>query len=305
MQRIGDASLTRRRRLFSAVGLVAIAVPIVLGALATTQVRAQSQPQNSTATRYQFEVASIKASNPDASGGYITILGRAADRFGARNVELMKIIRTAYGIPMAAEDSRITGGPSWLRLEKYDVDAKIDSSVVDVLKTVSQDQRTLAQQQMLQALLADRCKLAIHRETKDLVIYTLVIAKNGPKLQDARPGETSSLGLGEHGNSRSITAQARSTADFAQKLSVALNCPVVDKTGLAGKYDFKLDWTPDDTEAKSPSSVAPNDSPGASPDSGAASIFAAIQEQLGLKLVAGKAPVEVIVIDHVERPTAN
>lgn len=206
---------------------------------------------------------------------------------------------------MAAEDSRITGGPSWLRLEKYDVDAKIDSFVVDDLKTVSQDQRTLAQQQMLQALLADRCKLAIHRETKDLVIYTLVIAKNGPKLQDAKPGETSSLGLGENGNSRSITAQARSIADFAQKLSVALGCPVLDKTGLAGEYDFKLDWAPDDIEAKSPSTGAPNNPPAASPDSIAASIFAAIQEQLGLKLVAGKAPVEVIVIDHIERPTAN
>ena len=96
----------------------------------------------------------------------------------------MKLIRAAYGIPMGAEDNRITGGPNWLRSEKYDVDAKVDSSVVDELKTLSQDQRTLAQQQMLEVLLADRCKLAILRETKDLAIYTLVIAKKGPKVQE-------------------------------------------------------------------------------------------------------------------------
>ena len=206
---------------------------------------------------------------------------------------------------MGAEDSRITGGPNWLRFEKYDVDAKIDSSVVDELKALSQDQRTLAQQQMLRALLADRCKLAIHRETKDLAIYTLVIAKNGPKLQDAKPGETTSLSLGGNGETRSITGQARSIANLVQALSVALGCPVLDKTGLAGKYDFKLEWTPDDSQAQSLSTGAPNDRLAPPPDSNAPSIFEAIQGQLGLKLVSGKGPVEIFVIDHVDRPSAN
>jgi uncharacterized protein (TIGR03435 family) len=305
MQRIGDAFGTRKWRSFSAVGVVAIAVPIALSALYATQIRAQSQSQNAAPTPYEFEVASIKPSNPDAPGGYMTNLARTSDRFSARNLELMKLIRAAYGIPMGAEDSRITGGPNWLRFEKYDVDAKIDSSVVDELKALSQDQRTLAQQQMLRALLADRCKLAIHRETKDLAIYTLVIAKNGPKLQDAKPGETTSLSLGGNGETRSITGQARSIANLVQALSVALGCPVLDKTGLAGEYDFKLGWTPDDDQVQSLSTGARNDRPAPPPDSNAPSIFEAIQGQLGLKLVSGKGPVEIFVIDHVERPSAN
>jgi uncharacterized protein (TIGR03435 family) len=305
MQRFGDAFVTRERQLLSAAGLAAIAVTIALGGLDATQTRAQSQSQNAAPTPYEFEVASIKPSNPDASGGYMTNLARASDRFSARNLDLMKLIRAAYGIPMGAEDSRITGGPNWLRFEKYDVDAKIDSAVVDELKTRSQDQRTLAQQQMLQVLLADRCKLAIRRETKDLAIYTLVNAKSGPKLQDANPGETSSLSLAGDGATRSITGQARSIASFVQALSVALGCPVVDKTGLASKYDFKLEWTPDDNHEQSSSAGAPNDRPASPPDFNAPSIYEAIQEQLGLKLVSGKGPVEVFVIDHVERPSAN
>jgi uncharacterized protein (TIGR03435 family) len=256
-------------------------------------------------TPYRFEVASIKASSPDASGGNMSILGRASDRFNASNVELIKLIRAAYGIPMGAEDSRITGGPNWLRSEKYDVDAKIDGTAVDELKTLSQDQRTLAQQRMLQTLLSDRCKLAIHRETKELAIYTLVIAKNGPKVQDAKPDEATSLGFAGKGETRSITGQARSIANLAQALSVVLGCPVLDKTGLSGKYDFKLDWTPDDSLPQSLSASRPNDRPVPQPDSNAPSVFEAIQEQLGLKLVSGKGPIEVLVIDHVERPSAN
>jgi len=288
MRRSGEAFGTRARRLFSAAGVVTIAVPIALGALQAPQIRAQSESQKMAPAPYQFEVASIKPSS-----------------FTARNLELMLLIRAAYGIPMGADDSRVTGGPSWLRSEKYDVDAKVDSAVVDELKTLSQDQRTLAQLQMLQAFLADRCKLAIHSETKDLAIYTLVIAKNGPKLQDAKPGETTSLGSGGNGETRSITGQAGSMAGLVRRLSVSLSCPVVDKTGLAGKYDFKLEWTPDDSQAQGLSTGAPNDWPAPPSDSNAPSFFQAIQEQLGLKLVSGKGPVEVFVIDHVERPSAN
>ena len=304
MQRIGNTFVTQKRWLSRVVGLLAIAAPIVLGALDATLIQAQSQSRITVAPPYAFEVASIKPSNPDASGGYMTNLGRASDRFSARNLELMKLIRAAYGIPMGAEDSRITGGPNWLRSEKYDVDAKIDSSVVDELTALSQDQRTLAQRQMLQALLADRCKLAIHRETKDLAIYTLVIAKSGPKLQDANPGETTSLSFGGHGETQSITGQARSIANFVQALSVVLGCPVVDKTGLASKYDFKLEWTPDDNQTQSLSTGAPNDRP-LPTESNAPSISKAIQEQLGLKLLSGKGPVDIFVIDHVERPSTN
>jgi uncharacterized protein (TIGR03435 family) len=220
MQRVDDAFATRRSRLFGAAGLLATA----LGVFGAIQIGAQTESQNTAQTPYRFEVASIKPSSPDASGGNMSILGRASDRFNASNVELIKLIRAAYGIPMGAEDSRITGGPNWLRSEKYDIDAKIESTAVDELKSLRQDQRTLAQQQMLQTLLSDRCKLAIHSETRDLAIYTLVIAKNGPKVQDAKPDEaTSSLGFAGNGETRSITGHARSIANLVRRMTAFRN----------------------------------------------------------------------------------
>jgi uncharacterized protein (TIGR03435 family) len=213
----------------------------------------------------------------------------------------MAILRAACGISLGAEDSRISGGPNWLHSERYDVDAKIDSSVVDELKKLSPDQRTLALQHMLRVLLADRCNLTIHRESKDLPIYTLVIAKSGTKLHEANPGETGSSSYA----GQSIIGHARPLSSLARMLSVSLGRPVLDKTGLPGTYDFKLVWAPDDSQTQAFSASAPNDRPAPQTDSNPSSIFTAIQEQLGLKLVSGKGPIEIVVIDHVERPSAD
>jgi bla regulator protein BlaR1 len=264
--------------------------------------RMQAQVQNTPAT-FAFEVASITPSSPDAPGGFMTTPGRGplSDRYTAKNITLMSLLRAAYGIPLGAEDTRISGGPSWLRSAKYDVEAKIDSSMLDELKKLSLSQRTLAQQHMLQTLLADRCKLTIHRETRDLAIYTLVIAKNGSKLKPATPGEISAISFGPPGQTQSITGQARSVASLVQTLSVSVGRPVVDKTALSGEYDFKLEWTPDEGQPQ----TSPDDRPATEIGSTTSSIFTAIQEQLGLKMVSGKGPVEVIVIDHVEQPSAN
>jgi uncharacterized protein (TIGR03435 family) len=290
--------------MFSMLGVFAAIGAVALGGLSATPTWAQSS-QIAAPTPYKFEVASIRPSSSDASGGNMTVLGRNSDRFSASNIELLKLIRAAYGIPIGAEDSRITGGPGWLKTEKYDVDAKIDGSAVDGLKTLSQDQRTLAQQQMLQELLADRCKLAIHREIRNLATYTLVVAKNGPKVESAKPEETAAMNFGGHGEARSITGQARSMADLVRALSVALGCPVFDKTGLAGKYDFKLEWAAQDGRSQLPSDGSNTEPSAPSVNSEAPSIFEGLQGQLGLKLVSGKGPVEVLVIDHVERPSAN
>src|SRR5579863_4103600 len=195
MQANGVLRATELRQRFAAVGLTTLAIPIALMAFHAAQSGAQVQTQTAVPATYQFEVASIRPSNPDAPGGYMTILGSGSDRFSARSLELMLLIRAAYGIPMGAGDNRIAGGPNWLRSEKYDVDATIDAKVVDELKTLSREQRMQVQQEMLQAFFAERCKLAIHRETKNLAIYTLVVAKNGPKLNDANPGETTSMGI--------------------------------------------------------------------------------------------------------------
>jgi uncharacterized protein (TIGR03435 family) len=262
----------------------------------------KAQVQNTSST-FEFEVASIVPSSPDAPDGFMTIPGRGplSDRYTAKNITLMALLRAAYGIPLGAEDTRISGGPSWLRSAKYDVEAKIDASKLEELKKLSLSQRTLTQQHMLQTLLSDRCKLAIHRETRDLPIYTLVVAKNGSKLKPATPGEISSISFGPPGQTQSITGQARSVTSLVQTLSVTVGRPVFDKTALSDEYDFKLEWTPDDSHAQT-SAV---DRPATETDSTASSIFTAIQEQLGLKMIPGKGPVEVIVIDHVEQPSAN
>lgn len=194
----------------------------------------------------------------------------------------------------------------------------MDAGTADALEKLSRDQRVLAGQQMLQALLANRFKLTVHRETKELTIYKLVIAKGGPKLQEAKPGDTypnaQTFPDGTHPGAGSmqgsqlsgkVTAQAVPIAELAHDLTQMLGHPVLDKTELKGVYDFKLQFTPDD-RLLPPSGLAPNERLPLPPaDSNAPSLFDALREQLGLKLESGKGPVEVIVIDHVERPSAN
>jgi uncharacterized protein (TIGR03435 family) len=167
---------------------------------------------------------------------------------------------------------------------------------------------------MLQALLADRFKLAVHHETKDLPVYSLVIAKGGFKLQESKPDETDPQGrTGMHisGSSGAMRGQLVSMASLAQFLYGRLNRTVLDKTGLTGKYDFMLKWTPDQNQMQpaggfqATSGGAPGGQPALVADAGAPDLFTAVQEQLGLKLESGKGPVEVIVIDHVERPSGN
>jgi uncharacterized protein (TIGR03435 family) len=226
----------------------------------------------------------------------------APDGFSAWFITLQQIISVAYGV----ERFQISGGPSWLPSERFDIEAKMDAATADALEKLSHVQRVLAQQQMLQALLANRFQLTVHRETKELTIYTLVIAKGGPKLKEAKPGDTPGAGS-MRGSvlSGEVTAHAVPIARLAHDLTQMLGHPVLDKTELKGVYDFKLQFTPDD-RLQPPSGLAPNQRLPVPPaDSNAPSLFDALPEQLGLKLESGKGPVEVIVIDHVERPSGN
>jgi uncharacterized protein (TIGR03435 family) len=194
----------------------------------------------------------------------------------------------------------------------------MDAATTEALAKLSQAQRVLAQQQMLQALLADRFQLTVHRETKEGTIYTLVVAKGGPKLQEAKPGDTYPNGVtypdGTHAGAGSmsgsqvtgdLTAQAVPIARLVQSLIQMLGHPVSDKTELKGVYDFKLQFTPDD-RLQPPNGAAPNARLLVPPaDSNAPSLFDALQEQLGLKLESGKGPVETLVVDQIEQPTEN
>jgi len=165
-------------------------------------------------------------------------------------------------------DAQVSG-PSWLDSERFDIVAKTESGA--------------PRPPMLQAVLMERFKLATHRETREQTLYELVIAKNGPKLKKVDPGEDDMTS--RRGHLTAVRATMSRLARFLAGPNVKLGRPVVDKTGLDGAFDFTLDWT---TE----------------PDG--VSIFVALQEQLGLKLEARKGPVELLIVDHVEKtPTDN
>ena len=197
-------------------------------------------------------------------------------RLTAINVTLKRCIMGAY----AVGPNQIFGGPDWLDADRFEITAKAEQPVGDqILMT------------MLQGLLAERFKLALHREAKPIEAYVLEVAKNGPKLEkgDGQGARTS--------NGRGDIVATNATMDrFAEILSRQTDLPVVNQTGLEGVFNLKLQWTPENARLATPADGAGIDGP---------SIFTAIQEQLGLRLHAQKVPVEVLVIDHVEKPSEN
>lgn len=215
----------------------------------------------------QFEVASVKPGDANARGNSANF---PAGRMVLRNYPLKGLIEMAYEI----NDSELIGEPKGFDKEGYDIDATVPRGASD-------DQRM----EMLQALLVDRFKLAFHRETRSLQAYVLTVAKGGAKLSPA-------TGQGTSYGPRMIKGKSIDLPELAEMLTKVLGRPVFDETGIKGSYDVSLDFAP--VQA----------SPDGDAESGP-SIFAAIQEQLGLKLEATKRPVEVMVIDHVEKPSGN
>jgi bla regulator protein BlaR1 len=300
-----------KKLLFVGAGLLTVAAPILFGLQNTTPGSAAPKANNTAADTHGFEVASIK---PNKSGSDMVRIMIRPDGLSAMGATLQMLIQSAYGI----QDFQVLGGPKWADSDKYDIEAKMDSPQVEKLQALSPDQRWLETRHMLQALLANRFQLVLHPETKELPGYALVIAKNGSKLHDARPGDTYPNGLkgpdghsGEGlmlGNGGLLTGQGVPVASLVQTLSRQLGRTILDETGLTGKYDFTLQWAPD--ERAGPMSAAAqgggsrsDDAP--PPDSSAPSIFTAIQEQLGLRLESRKVPVEILVIDHVQAPSEN
>jgi bla regulator protein BlaR1 len=306
--RIMTPSATRRldfgkKFLLGVIALAAIGMPVAFGLAYATQNMAQSPAQNTSASfaEFKYDVASFKVNK---SGPGRAVVSATEDGLTATNFNLKELVGSAYGILTAAQDGRIVGAPSWITSEAYDVEAKMDGGTAEALKKLSPSDRALARQRMFQELLADRCKLAAHWETKEFPVYELVIAKGGSKIRESKPSDAATArrgGMGLKGRGGPLTAREAPISNLVGLLSMLLNRTVVDKTGLAGKYDFTLNWTPDESNDPNffPSST------GQPPDPAGPSIFAALQEQLGLKLEAGKGPVQVIVIDHIERPSGN
>lgn len=265
---------------------------------------AQSQAQTaaSPAPVFEFEVATIK---PNKSNSGSMRAHSTPDGYTITNVSVQALIQLAFGI----QDYQLLAAPEWLSSEHYDIEAKMDPAVADAFQKLSPDERKPKRLLMLQALLIDRLKLTIHHETRELPVYSLVIAKNGSKLQETkRNPATPDVPVGRGGASVTtdtgngpitLTVLHCPSADLASVFAPYVGRTVVDRTGLTSVYDFTLQFTPDDKAVPS-AGARPT-----VPDTTAPSIFSAVQEQLGLKLEPGKGPVDVIVIDHVERPSGN
>jgi uncharacterized protein (TIGR03435 family) len=235
-----------------------------------------------------FEVATIKPSKADQQGKFFRLGGR---RFTTTNATLYDLISYAYRI----HANQIIGAPGWAETGKYDINAEPDGD------GAPNDQQW---KDMMQKLLAERFALTFHRDKKELSVYLLSVARGGPKLTKSAADPNGHFGWsfrGRIGGDLSFTNA--NMADFANLMQRnVLDRPVVDQTGLTGKYDFNLDFTPDESQFEGMGAkVSPQtDSANAPPN-----LYTAIQEQLGLKLEATKAPAEVLVIDHVEKPSEN
>ena len=296
--------------LLAAIGTAAVAAFVVFGLLDIPPACAQS-PQTAGTPPPSFEVASIK---PNRSGQMNISIMFQPGRFTASGIPIKQLITLAYDV----KDFQVSGGPSWISSEKYDIEAKEPDSVVQELEKLPPDQRSKLLRSMLQSLLADRFKLKLNHETRELPAYALVVAKNGPKIHEAKPGDTYPNGIkGPDGQGHAqmmrmgpgqLTGQGLPMLGLVHLLSQQLGRDVLDQTGLKGNYDFTLTWTPEQGEMmmpRGPEGGNPGAESAPAPDSSGPSIFTAIQEQLGLKLESTKGPVEVLVVDHVERPSEN
>jgi uncharacterized protein (TIGR03435 family) len=237
-----------------------------------------------------FDVASIRENTTHDQHTHSSIYNTWTNaRFTATNVPLKMLLQFSYGMP----ESRILGAPAWVDSTTFDIEAKSDASIDEQMGKLTSDLAKPQKLAMLQALLADRFKLATHTETRQLPIYSLVLAKGGPKLKPNVHGRY--VGTGR--NTITVQGGDDSLATLADKLADMVGRVVVNNTGITGPFDIALKWTPDD---QPPPLINGAPDPNPPPD-----IFTALQEQLGLKLESSRGPVPVLVIDHVAMPSEN
>lgn len=272
----------------------------LIGMALWTALAGQPQSQPTTASAPRFEVASIKLNK---SGDLYQNPGLPTQgkRFAMTNMPLQFLVTLAFGL----KDSELSGAPSWLHTERYDVEAEAGTNISP------EDLRP-----EVQTLLEDRLQLKWHRATRTLPIYVLTVAEAGklhrtgddcgplsdspsppPSFQPDRvPAPPCGYFFAFPGHLR---GQKLSPAGIADLLSAVTDRKVLDKTGLTGNFDVRLDYTPEQISATPPGVFYPPIDPNGP------SLFSAVNEQLGLKLESQKGPVEIVVIDHVERPSEN
>jgi uncharacterized protein (TIGR03435 family) len=258
-----------------------------------------------------YEAASVK---PNKEGGRGSSIRRQpGGRLNATNFPLRALITFAYQI----QGFQLVGDPSWIRNENFDIVAKMEGDPPPVMPGTGPDPHMLA----MRTLLADRFKLTVHRETREMDIYALVLARpdgtlgsglrrtttdceammaanrGGPPPQ--APGPNAPFLCGMRGTPGKLSVNAMPLSLFANNLSGQVQRVVVDRTGLSGGWDFEITYAPEQPINPPPGVEFP------AADPNAPSLFTAIQEQLGLKLQSTKGPVEVLVVDRVERPTPD
>lgn len=301
-------------------------VPILFAAICSVvlapgqypvQAQSQATAQNTSAPalpNYEFDVVSIKLLDNFADAGGATF---EPGGIIARNISLWWLIRMAYG----AQHGEVFNTPKWIDDVRFNFEARTDADTAATLQRLSNEQQTLARQQMLRAVLSDRFKLTAHFEPRELPAYLLTVAPDGPKLQSAKSASDDPKAISDiHGNRLAgvvsfrteanpgqegytfvVIGQSVSTTEFAAQLSRQMEHPVVDKTALSGVYDFTLRFAYQPMlTGTGEGGVGYYDNPMTG-----RSFSNALEKDLGLKLTAGKSSIKMLVIDHVERPSPN
>jgi uncharacterized protein (TIGR03435 family) len=268
-----------RKALLALAGLVAVAAPVFIGALS-----AQSKPDEA-----KFEVASIRPGNPEINrvGMQFTPGGMQAS-----NVTLKFLIMMAYDV----QPQQVSGGPGWMDSDRFNVNAKGPEGEAGL----SPEAHRQLTRQRLQALLAERFALVVRKESKEMTGYALVVAKGGPKMTESPSPES----RGIRQNRGELNGQGISMDLLARQVGIQLGRRVVDKTGLTGRYDFTLKWSPQPGEGGllgRPGAAVP----GEAAESSGPSLFTALQEQLGLRLESQKVAGDLIVVERADKPSEN
>jgi uncharacterized protein (TIGR03435 family) len=260
-------------------------------------------PRNG-AKPFKFDVVSIRPADPVPQGRRRLISFEFTDDgLVATNDTLLMMLMFQHQPDLQMDMSRIVGGPDWARTLQWDLHAKVADSDIAEWSKLAHDSSAPAQARhraAVEAMLAEQFKLKTHVETKEGTVYALVVAKGGPKLKPSTSDAPPRMVMGQGGLGH-LTVERTTIGAMVPLFAQELGRPVIDKTGITGKYDLTLEWTPAQAAPGAPSADAGQAIPPSDPS--APSLFTALQEQLGLKLEPQKGPIETLVIDHAEKPS--
>jgi uncharacterized protein (TIGR03435 family) len=251
-----------------------------------------------------FDVVSIRRN----TSGKGLEMHETADGFVATNMAIQPVILFAYKLrdpDLMIGGRLLPGAPGWINSEKYDIRAKISPSDLGAMQKLSPEKQSDQKRLMLQSMLADRFKFKVRNDAKPMPCYALVVSKNGPRIKEAASSDPALPDGKMFAQLGHVEAQGVPMSQLAFALAAPLHCPVQDKTGLTGRYDFALQYSPDVGLGTTYGNPVAGPQNAASQDASGPSLFTAIREQLGLKLIPVTIPIEGIFIERIERPSAN